>query len=70
MNIATKGPKLPDNHVLVVFGEGIPGAARGRALLVLEKYLRQEWKLDAEVFQETMRDQNKLRRDLTGVDVI
>jgi hypothetical protein len=62
--------KLPPNHVLVQFGDNIPSMARGPALLELEKYLRREWKLDAEVFMETMRDQNKLRRDLTREDVI
>jgi len=62
--------KIPPNNVIVIFGDGIPNMARGHTLLELEKYLRREWKLDAEVFQETMRDQNKLRRDLTREDVI
>lgn len=61
---------VPPNHVIVTFGDNIPPMARGPALLWLESYLRLNWKLDAEVFQETMRDQNKLRRDLTREDVI
>lgn len=66
MNVA----KLPPNDVLVIFGAGIPSEVRGRALLALERFLRIECDTPAEVFLETMRDQNKLRRDLTREDVI
>jgi hypothetical protein len=61
--------KLPPNHVLVIFGDGIPSEAKGPALLAFEVALR-SYGADAEVFLETMRDQNKLRRDLTREDVI
>jgi hypothetical protein len=56
---------VPPNNVIVIFGDGIPSMARGHALLELEKYLRREWKLDAEVFMETMADDSKLRRAMT-----
>lgn len=61
--------KLPPNHVLVIFGSGISADAKGPALLSFEKSLRAAG-TDAEVFLETMRDQNKLRRDLTKDDTI
>ena len=63
--MATNGRKLPANHVLVMFGDDIPADAKGPALLAFEIALRSYGAVDAEVFQETMRDQNKLRRDLT-----
>lgn len=69
MPTKTNGAKLPPNHVLVEFGEGIPEYIRGPALLCLETYLR-AGDIPAEVFLATMRDQNKLRRDLTREDVI
>lgn len=61
--------KLPPNHVLVIFGAGISPDAKGPALLSFEKDLRARGN-NAEVFLETMRDQNKLRRDLTKDDTI
>lgn len=57
-------------HVLVQFGSDIPGAHKGAALLAFEKMLRETTALPVEVFLETMRDQNKLRRKLTKEDVV
>jgi hypothetical protein len=61
--------ELPPNHVLVRFGKDVPSSVQGPCLLVFEQALR-AYGIDAEVFLETMRDQNKLRRDLTRDDVI
>jgi hypothetical protein len=61
--------ELPPDHVLVQFGSAIPSEVKGPALLLLEVYLRSEG-CKAEVFLETMRDQNKARRNLTREDVI
>jgi len=61
--------RVPPNNVIVIFGDAIPQIVRGPMLLQLEIWLRQH-NVDAEVFMETMRDQNKLRRDLTREDVI
>lgn len=60
---------VPPNQALVIFGPGIAPEAKGPALLAFERALREQG-ADCEVFLETMRDQNKLRRDLTREDVI
>jgi hypothetical protein len=58
---------LPDLHVLVKFGKGIPGRVQGPALLAFEKKLR-ELTNDAyiEVFKEHgIGDDSKLRSEMT-----
>ena len=63
-------PELPKYHVLVRFGDGIPVSIQGPALMRLEQSLREWTKLPCEVFLETMRDQNKLRRLVTKDDLL
>lgn len=65
-----EGAELPQFHVQVTFGPGIPGAYKGHALLMFEKMLRDTMALPVEVFLETAKDQNKLRRLLTKDDAI
>lgn len=60
-------PEQPSHHVLVKFGKSIPDAAQGEVLLAIEMMLRTRG-IEAEVFLETMRDQNVLRRKLTPQD--
>lgn len=57
--------KLPDFHVLVKFGDGVPADAQGRAMLAMEKHLRDLTAAPIEVFKETMGDDSKLRRAMT-----
>lgn len=66
---AGKMPKPYPRTVLVLFGEGTPADVKGPGLLAFEADLRRRG-AKVEVFQETMRDQNKARRDLTRDDVI
>lgn len=61
--------KVPPNQALVIFGPDVKPEAKGPALLAFERALRSGG-ADCEVFMETMRDQNKLRRKLTREDVI
>lgn len=56
-------------HVMVKFGRGIPDEVQGELLLAMEQMLR-ERDVPAEVFLETMRDQNVLRRKLTTEDAL
>ena len=56
---------IPHNHVVVTFGPGISSDVQGRALLHLERYLREELGVKAEVFKVTMDDDLKRRRDMT-----
>lgn len=60
---------VPPNQALVIFGPDVAPEAKGPALLAFERTLR-EHGADCEVFMETMRDQNKLRRKLEKDDVI
>lgn len=55
---------LPPHHVRVDFGAGIPGAIQGPALLLLERWLRENG-APAEVYKATMPDDLKRRRDMT-----
>lgn len=57
--------KLPDHHVIVKFGAGISSDAQGRAMLAMERYLRDFTSGPVEVFKETMADDSKLRRSMT-----
>ncbi len=56
---------LPAFHVEVQFGSGIPADAQGKALLALERYLREQLHVPAEVFKARMADDLKRRRDMT-----
>ena len=57
---------LPDLHVLVKFGKGIPGDAQGAAMLAFEKELRRRSPgLWVEVFKEAKGDDSKLRAAMT-----
>lgn len=58
-------PALPDFHVLMRFGSGISADAQGRAMLAMEKHLRDITGSPVEVFKETMGDDSKLRRVMT-----
>jgi len=58
-------PLLPSHHIEVTFGSAIAGDVQGRALLALERYLREELFVRAEVYKGTMLDDSKRRRDMT-----
>ena len=58
-------PELPDHHVVVKFGKGIPVDERGKTLLALERVLRSKTGLRVEVFQEARGDDSKLRALMT-----
>lgn len=64
-------PEIPDLHVVVQFGKGIPSDVQGPAMLTLEKVLRdmvqvrtgeRKW---IEVFKEAKGDDSKLRANMT-----
>lgn len=57
--------ELPDHHVIVRFGKGIPVDERGKTLLDLERGLRRSTGLRVEVFQEARGDDSKLRSLMT-----
>ena len=59
---------LPAYHVEVRFGSGVSGDAQGRALLALERYLRETLGVPAEVYKEARPDDLKRRRDMTDDD--
>ncbi len=50
---------LPVYHVEVRFGAAIPGPDQGRALLALERYLRETLGVPAEVYKEARPDDLK-----------
>ena len=56
---------LPEFHVVVRFGCGIPADAQGRAMLALERMLREITMRPIEVFKDIMADDSKLRRAMT-----
>lgn len=58
---------IPDLHVIVQFGKGIPSAIQGSALLAFERTLRDlaNRELWIEVFKETKGDDSKLRMNMT-----
>ncbi len=58
---------LPEFHVLLRFGAGIPSAAQGATMLALERTLR-EMGIPAECFKETMADDLKSRREMTAYE--
>lgn len=61
--------KVPPRQAVVIFGPDVAPEAKGPALLAFERSLRANG-ADCEVFMETMRDQNKLRRKLGKDDLI
>ena len=59
------GSKMNDaHHIIVKFGPGINSDMQGRAMLHLEKWLREQG-LPVEVFKETKADDSKLRSLMT-----
>ena len=58
---------LPDLHVLVKFGKGVPNDVQGPALLAFEKHLRQGG-LRIEVFTDFKGDDSKLRVMMTPAE--
>ncbi len=64
--MAADVPAIPAFHIIVKFGDGIRSDTQGRALLHLERYLRETLGVAAEVYKETMADDLKRRRDMTS----
>ena len=56
---------IPDLHVLVRFGKGIPAHTWGPALLAFEAEVRRASGVRAEVFSEVKGDDSKLRAAMT-----
>ena len=56
---------LSPYHIEVHFGRAIANDIQGRALLHLERYLRETLGVKAEVYKATMQDDLKRRRDMT-----
>lgn len=58
---------IPDLHVVVQFGKGIPASVQGPAMLAFEKKLREltDRRLWIEVFKENKGDDSKLRANMT-----
>lgn len=63
-------PEIPDLHVVVQFGKGIPAEVQGPAMLAFEQQLRRYSamycdELWIEVFKEAKGDDSKLRANMT-----
>ena len=58
-------PELPDHHVMVKFGKAIHDDLQGKAMLAMERWLREQG-MPAEVFKESFLDDSKLRRSMTA----
>jgi hypothetical protein len=59
------------DHIKVIFGPGFDGVDKGPFLLEMERVARRMLgRARAEVFMETMRDQNKPRQKLRKGDAI
>ncbi len=58
-------PAIPAYHVVVQFGRAIPSADQGKALLAMERYLRETLGVPAECYKESQADDLKRRRDMT-----
>lgn len=52
-------------NIVVHFGERFPSNLEGPALLAFERVLREQLKVPAKVFKETMADDSKLRSMMT-----
>jgi hypothetical protein len=59
-----------DNDINIVFEKGFAGLDKGPFLLEVERTARRMLGVRAEVFMDTMRDQNKPRQKLKKEDVI
>lgn len=57
-------------HIQVIFGKAFDGIDKGPFLLEVERAARRMLGVRAEVFMETMRDQNKPRQKLRKEDAI
>lgn len=55
---------MSSNEVIVEFGAVVSPDLQGRAMLHLERFLREQG-LPVEVFKKTMPDDSKLRRSMT-----
>lgn len=62
--VSDSKPEMPNFHVIVKFGKGIPIDAQGPVMMAMEKALRAQ-KIPAEVFQDEKADDSKLRRNMT-----
>lgn len=58
------------HYIKLQFEKGFQGIDTGPFLLEVERLARKMLGVRAEVFLETMRDQNKARQKLTSKDVI
>lgn len=58
-------PDLPPHHVIVRFGSGIAVDEQGKALLAMEKSLRESTGERVEVFKEAKGDDSRLRALMT-----
>lgn len=60
-------PEIPDLHVVVQFGKGIPSDVQGAAMLNFEQVLRNMTghSLWIEVFKQAKGDDSKLRANMT-----
>ncbi len=65
LTLAPDAPPIPAHHIIVHFGTGINSDTQGKALLHLERYLRETMGVQAEVYKATLPDDLKRRRDMT-----
>lgn len=56
---------LPPYHIEVKFGPAISNDTQGKALLAMERYVRETLGVPVECYKETMPDDLKRRRDMT-----
>ncbi len=59
-------PSLPPYHIQVKFGAAISNDVQGKAMLAMERYIREVLKVPAEIYKETAADDLKRRRDMTA----
>ena len=58
-------PTLRDNQVIIQFAANISGEAQAKAMMAMEKHMRQITGQEIEVFKEAMADDSKLRAKMT-----
>lgn len=68
MKVSLDEPQIHPRHVIVTFGKQISSDVQGRALLHLERYMREELGVPAEVYKVEKEDDLKRRRDMTEED--
>ncbi len=61
-------PPLPPYHIQVKFGAAISNDVQGKAMLAMERYIREVLKVPAECYKEVARDDLKRRRDMTKTE--